>query len=309
MVRRKRDHVVQVLRQRLQRALATGGLCAGDRVPSTRDMARELGVDPRLIAVAYRELASEKLVELRARSGIYVHESATAARQSRTPPASMLADALALAVMHGHPGPEVVRALQNVVTRRAIRACIIAPTSDQGLGLARELRDDFGLDASPVLVDRLKGDSIPDSVRRAQLLIGTKANDALVADLAGRLARPHVIIEMRSDLFDREWRLWRNEAVHIVVLDPRFRTMVQRFLAAAADSQRVHLHLATGNLSGIADDAPTYITQAARVHLGKLRAPGMLIPPTRLLAEECIRGLWLVIAELNLAHAERRDAE
>ena len=39
MARARRLEIVDLLRQRIVRALATGSLCAGDRLASTRDMA------------------------------------------------------------------------------------------------------------------------------------------------------------------------------------------------------------------------------------------------------------------------------
>jgi hypothetical protein len=107
---------------------------------------------------------------------------------------------------------------------------------------------------------------------------------------------------LAASLVDREWALWRGEPVHIVVLDARFRSLIRNFLIdsdAAADAVRVHL--ATDDLSRIPADAPTYVTQAARTHIGKGHVPGMLIPTTRLFAEDCVRGLWRVIGSLNLA--------
>lgn len=303
--RQKRAEVSRALRQRMVRALATGGLGAGDRLPSTREMSRELGADPRLIAYAYRELAAEGLVELRPRSGIYVNGNAASARRSSEPSAAMIATMLTEATVSGHSGRGLVQALQRVVTSHAVRTCVIAPTSDQGIGIARELHEDFGLNATSLLPDRLKGDSIPDVVRRAQLFVGMHMTNALVESLAGRLRRPHVIIGMRSDLFDMEWSLWRGETVQIVVLDPRFRIKLQKFLSERSTGLgRVEVHLATENLACIADDAPTYVTQAARMHLGGLRVPGILIPPTRLLRDDCVHQLWQAVAELNACSAK-----
>ena len=97
--------------------------------------------------------------------------------------------------------------------------------------------------------------------------------------------------------------------MHVVVLDPRFGRIVQGFLrASGANTSAVRVHLATDDLSRIAPDAPTYVTQAARTHLGRMQVPGMLIPPTRLFAEDCIRALWHKIGELNFPHTYDDDA-
>ena len=178
---------------------------------------------------------------------------------------------------------------------------MIATTSDQGLGITRELKEDFGLDATAVIVERLPAFRQSPALRRTQLLVTTQAHARLVESLADDLGIRHLVISVRSDLFQAEWTLWQGQPVHVIVMDPRFRRIVQSFLrASGAESAAVRVHLATGDLSRIPDDAPTYVTQAARTHLGRLKVPGMLIPPTRLFAEDCVRALWLTIGELNL---------
>lgn len=298
-----------MLRQRVLRALATGAVRAGDRLASTRAMAAELRADPRVVAAAYRALGAEGLVELRARSGIYVHAHAPHARQSQVPPLPILVDLLTLSSVRGYPAPQLIDALQRVVTRRALRTVVLASTADQGLGIARELHEDLGLDARAIVVEKVRSPTLPPALRRAQLIVTTQAHATLAHNMASELGTPSIVISVRSDLFDAEWSLWHGQPVHVVVLDPRFARIVKDFLrASGADSGGVRVHLATDDLSRIPDDAPTYVTQAARTHLGRMRIPGMLIPPTRLLAEDCIRALWLVIGELNLPHTYQDDA-
>ena len=307
MARARRLEIVDLLRQRVVRALATGSLCTGDRLASTRDMAEELRADPRVVAAAYRVLAAEGLVELRARSGVYVRADAPHARRSLAPPLESVVDMLTQASMRGYPAPRLIETLQEVVTRRAIRTLVIATTSDQGLGIARELKEDFGLDATAVIVEKLPALRLSPALRRSQLLVTTQAHARVVQSLADDLGTRHLVISVRSGLFQAEWTLWHGQPVHVVVLDPRFRRIVQSFLrASGAESAAVRVHLATGDLSRIPDDAPTYVTQAARTHLGRMRVPGMLIPPTRLFAEDCVRALWLTIGELNLMGSKPR---
>ena len=72
MPARRRPQIANELRGRIERALMTGALAHGDRLPSTREMGAELDADPRVVLAAYRDLAGEGLVELRPRSGVYV---------------------------------------------------------------------------------------------------------------------------------------------------------------------------------------------------------------------------------------------
>ena len=301
MPRMRRDELVDVLRQRVTRALATGALSQGDRIASTREMAAELHADPRAVAAAYRALGTEGLVELRARSGVYVCSDAPHARKSQSPALPVLVELLTQASVQGYPGPQLVDALQRVVTRRALRTAVLATTSDQGLGIARELAEDFGLDARAIVIEKVQPHNLPAPLRRAQLIVTTDAHGALARQLANDLDTRALVIAVRSDLFEAEWSLWHAQPVHVVVLDPRFARIVRSFLhSSVPDTSAVRVHLATDDLTAIPDDAPTYVTQAARTHLGRMRVPGMVIPPTRLFAEESIRALWHAIGELNL---------
>lgn len=55
-------------------AVAAGELLAGEAVPSVRELARRLRVNPATVAQAYRELASEGFLETRHGSGTFVRE-------------------------------------------------------------------------------------------------------------------------------------------------------------------------------------------------------------------------------------------
>lgn len=302
MVQQRRREIIDTLRQRIARALATGSICAGDRLASTREMAYELHADPRVVTAAFRVLESEGLVEIRARSGIYVRMDAVAARSRVVTPVETLTDVLTNAVMRGYAGPEFAARLNTLVSARRLRTVVLATMPDQGLGIARELVEDFGLDAVPLLVERMPSDAGRRMLKSADLLITTERHHRTVVLLAEELGVPGLTVSIRQDLFDSEWALWRGEPVHIVVLDPRFRSLIRKFLTESnAEGDAVRVHLATDDLSRIPANAPTYITQAARTHIGKGHVPGMMIPPTRIFAEDCVRDLWRIIGALNLA--------
>ena len=309
MARAQRDQVVSALRLRLTRAIAAGALNAGDRVPSTRAMASELDADPRLVSAAYHVLETEGLVEMRERSGVYVLADAPLARRLAAPSHAVLVEALSNAARTGTGGAQLTRSLASIVLAHPLRTVVLATTADQAIGLARELREDFALDTTAVLSDRLRTGSHP-ALRKAELIVTTQAHHTLIERIADRAGIPHICISIRGDLFESEWMLWHGQPVHVIVLDPRFRRIVQRFLIdAGAKPAAVRVHLADSDLSRIADDAPVYITQAARAWLGKTRVPGMPISPTRLLADDCVRALWTTIVAVNASRAAAATAE
>ena len=71
----------QVARQ-IVSAVASGGLESGQMIPSVREMAKELAINPNTVARAYRQLQDEAILETVRGSGIAV--SAGAKQKCRT---------------------------------------------------------------------------------------------------------------------------------------------------------------------------------------------------------------------------------
>lgn len=67
----------QVQRQ-LTDQIRTGQLSSGDRLPTVRRLAGDLGIAPNTVARAYRELEIEGLIEGRGRAGTFVSAGAAA---------------------------------------------------------------------------------------------------------------------------------------------------------------------------------------------------------------------------------------
>jgi GntR family transcriptional regulator len=59
-------------------AIVSGGLAAGQRLPSTRELARRTKVHPNTVSAAYRELARAGWVQFRRGSGVYVRSRSRA---------------------------------------------------------------------------------------------------------------------------------------------------------------------------------------------------------------------------------------
>jgi DNA-binding transcriptional MocR family regulator len=65
----RREQIREILRQRVISGLHLGILSPGERLPSARDTARELGADYRVVVAALRALERDGLVEVRPRVG------------------------------------------------------------------------------------------------------------------------------------------------------------------------------------------------------------------------------------------------
>jgi DNA-binding transcriptional regulator YhcF (GntR family) len=100
------------LRARVVADVEAGVLRAGDRLPTVRGLAGELGVAPGTVARAYRELEQAGVVETRGRGGTFVMGDEVAGRAKAAAAAYLaetralgLADAEALALVQRTAGP------------------------------------------------------------------------------------------------------------------------------------------------------------------------------------------------------------
>src|SRR5215510_5313070 len=72
--RRMRESLQLQLYRQIRQAIMSGGLTAGVRLPSSRDLVNQLGLSRNTIVYAFDRLVSEGYLEGRRGSGIYVAE-------------------------------------------------------------------------------------------------------------------------------------------------------------------------------------------------------------------------------------------
>ena len=64
--------------EQVKHAIETGAIRAGEQLPSVRQMAEDLLINPNTVAHAYRELEHEGIIELRHGSGAFIRDSMVA---------------------------------------------------------------------------------------------------------------------------------------------------------------------------------------------------------------------------------------
>jgi len=222
------------------------------------------------------------------------------------PSPDWLARLLADGVTRGYSTRDLCDYLRDAAVARKLRAVVIGTTYDQTAGLCRELRADYGFDCTGIRTDELgRNAPLPNSVKRANLLVTHDANAALVRTLAHQLGKPYIVPAVRPEIVGDEWLLLLERQVFFIATDPRFLELVKRYLATIPGAERVTMLVAgRDDLSVIPPDAPTYVTQAARELLGKTRIPGRLIPPARIFTDECVRQIIDTIVGINTRAAE-----
>jgi DNA-binding transcriptional regulator YhcF (GntR family) len=302
-----RELIVDTLRGRVLRGVHSGLLVPGDRLPTSRELAAEFGVDHRLVIAAWKALAAEGLVELRPRGGIYV--AAGGAPRNGMPPlpegwiVGVLTDALAREL----PAPELHEWLRRAVDTLRLRAVAIASTFDQAEGLCRELRDDFGLEADALLADEVRARAEPPlPLRRADLIVTTEAHGAWARALGADLRKPVIVIDVRPELLGGEWALLLRRPVYVVVATPEFGEMLKRFYAQVRGVENLHVIVwGRDDLQRIPEGAPTYVTQSVRAQLGGVRVPGRLLPAARTIASDSARAIFAFIVRSNVEAMKR----
>ena len=304
MATARRQGIIEALRQRIRSGLHTGALQPGHRLPSTREVAADLSADPRVVAAAYRALEAEGLVDMRARSGIYLVSDSTAEVVAH-PAVAWAVETLVAGVAQGLPLPRAAVRLRTLASTDGLNVVVAASMADQIDGLIRELRDDFGIDAKGVMVDAVSRiDRWPRALERADLVLTTPAHVQRLRRFDRGARRPVLVAGVRPNILSDEWRLVLKGVCFVVVADPRFPATVREFLRGAPGADQVKIRVAgRDSLHDIAPDAPTYITEAARRIIGRTRLPGRLIPPARILDDDSARQIVEFIVQRNAAGA------
>jgi len=70
------------LRVQVLAAVHSGDLAAGDKLPTVRKLAQDLGLATNTVARAYRELERDEVIETRGRNGSFIAASGSAAERT-----------------------------------------------------------------------------------------------------------------------------------------------------------------------------------------------------------------------------------
>lgn len=302
--------VVEALRERIFSGVHLGALREGDRLPTVRDLARELGVDPRTVLAAYRQLDAEGLVELRARSGAYVATGVRPAGERLPGTATWMVDVLVQALARGIPAGAFVERFRRVLSDRRLRAACLECNLDQLAALRAELSTDYGLETEAVNTFDLAADPLPAGLARADLLVTTRFHLGEVRRVARRLGKPWVALPIRSDLFAAIAGGLPAGPVYVVVSDPRFEAKLRRVFADAAGAANLRpLLYGRDDVAAIPPGAPVYVTLPARERLATSpRAAPLLaraVTLVRVIAPHGAAELVELIVRTNLAAAAR----
>ena len=107
--------IYQQIVDEVRRGLVTGTLSPEDALPSVRELAGDLKVNPNTVQQAYRELEREGIVYVRRGQGTFIAEVREGTARERGALAASLAQrALREAYRHGLDAGELIAAIEKV---------------------------------------------------------------------------------------------------------------------------------------------------------------------------------------------------
>ncbi len=308
MTRREIDPTLY-LRDQIVGGLHVGRLRSGDRLPSLREVARELGLDIRAVARAYRMLEEEGLVEVRTRSGVYVARQERVGGEVQAEMARWMASVLTEGWKRRIPVPDLAEHIRRSTSTLPVRCAFLEATEDALAAFATELGNDFGLQTTPIPVQRLPTlaanevvvpERFPIDVQQAELLATTIFHVATVRPVAEALGKPLVVLTAHPELVAQIRRAVSAGSLTIVCVDPQFgERMRTTYGGELADRIRVVLADDAAAVAALDPVEPVLLTRAARRRLGDLDFP-RLVPHSPTLSPESARELSEIIIRLNL---------
>ena len=304
MARIGRDTIAAALRDRIVGGLHTGRMRGGERLPGTRVLASEFGVNERVVLGALRSLAREGIVSVRPRSGAYVvppHPSAGAALPHL---GTWLVEMLIQARARGLPPRDVAEYVRRCTETRRLRAACIECNRDQLHLLCSELAADHGFATESVEVRALDEASV--TLARADVLVTTRFHGTAVRAAAERLGKPWIAVGLRPSVMREVARLLGAGPVFYVATDPRYERKLRRMLPPSTHAENLRVLIAgRDDLTSIPPDAPTFVMSSARRHVdaqfGPGRGPGRPIHPPRSFSEDAARELLTFTVGANMA--------
>jgi DNA-binding transcriptional regulator YhcF (GntR family) len=295
-----RNDVAEALRARIVSALHVGRLAGGDRLPSTKTLASEFGVNERVVLAALRTLAEEGFVELRSRSGTYVQPAHPGGEGVLPDLGSWVVGMLLQARSRGLAPREISRYLRRSLETRRLRAACIECNADQIHLLCSELSADYGYETQSVDVEHL---TRPDSLADVDVLVTTLFHASQVHAVAKRMRKPCVSVTLRSDVMELIGRTLRNGPLYYVITDARFEKKLPKMLESLGPTKNLRVVLlGRDDVAEIPADAPTYVMSSARERLlstAPAQGLGHQIQPPRIFSDESAKELLTMLVRAN----------
>lgn len=299
----------EIIRQRIVAGLHTGRYDVGDRLPTYRELADEMGADLRAVARAYAALQDDGLVEVRGRSGVYVAPQERIGGKVLAETARWFVAVLREAWSRRIRVPELPEFVRECTAKRVVRCAFVESTADQLDSISAELRDDFGFEVSCVHADRFAplaaegkapGPRVPAELRDADFIATTAFHAREMRELAGALEVPLVVIRLNPTFVREVQRALAGGEITVLCVDPLFAERL-KLIAGDAHTERVYTVLASDGeaVARLDRSRPLLVSEVARRHLADMDLPRSF-PDQPMIAPESADELSELLVRMNL---------
>jgi DNA-binding transcriptional regulator YhcF (GntR family) len=305
------------LRDRILNALHLGLLRPGDRLPSIRTLWREMGVDHRVVAQAYRTLEAEGLVEVRGRSGVYLAPQDQFGGELLAETARWLAGVLVEAWKRRLTIADVPELIRRCTQTRTLRCAVVESNEDQMTAYTSELQEQFGLDPYPVRISpvplprperSVEFHWVEDELRKCDLVVTTSYHARLVRKAAENVGIPAVVLTVNPEVVETIQKRLKEGPLTVVAVEESFGDRMRAMYSDdTPDRIRVVLAGDAAALAALDEDEPVLLTRAARTAVGPHAALPLLLPYSPTFSPHTARELLGVIIRLNLEAAAVAD--
>ncbi|MDP9267646.1 MAG: GntR family transcriptional regulator [Acidobacteriota bacterium] len=178
------------IREQLINMVHLGVLSSGDRLPTVRDLAEQLGVNLKTAFGVYRHLAREGMVEIHPQSGVFVKFSGVDADRSYADNVRRFVKRVALRAEQFNLTPRrLARLLQAGGSNGGRLRCAVLECNQEQVDLfSEELERELNVEAIRVVLGRDEA-AVLRSLRHADLLVTTDFHWDAVRRLAARSHR------------------------------------------------------------------------------------------------------------------------
>lgn len=301
-----RSEVANELREHIVNGIHVGRFRGGERLPAVRALAKDFGVNDRVVMAALRELANDGFVELKQRSGAYVVPPHPASGASLPHLGEWLVRMLVQARSRGLPPHRVSEFVRRSTETRRLRAACIECNRDQMVLLCNELDHELGYITDSTPLDTLSATDPPLVVRRADLLVTTAYHADQVRRVAQTLGKPWFAVALRREVMRDVGRHLRQGPVYYVATDVRFERKLRAMVGGIGPASNLRvLIVGRDDLGGIPPDGPTFVMPSAldlvKRRFRGTRGPGTPIHPARHLSDDSARELLSFLVQANMA--------
>jgi len=296
------DGMTEALRQRILAGCHYGTLRPGDRLSSLRDVAAEFYTNPRAVMAAYRRLASEGLVRIRPRSGVFVQPPRR--EEARQPDVvAWMVELFLRGLARGTAPADLAPRARACLDGARVRVGCVECNHDQLYALCQQARCDYGFEAVAIDTAALAAGRPPRGIGGVDLLLTTRFHGEEAQRLGRRLRRPVLVATLDPAFITEVRRLHAAGPVWWVCTDPRFAAKLPRMFPGGSVrpvvlGRRPPDHIPAADM--------VYATRRAADRLPRGWRGGRTVTITRVFSEETSRSLLAFLIGKRLQHASAR---